>query len=214
MFNPCYELDLNVDAGYKDLVMSAFDELKDKNRKYLQPEATKAEFPELWKVLGPLEPWFCEKVRIINHTTEDLGTSAIHLDVNEHFQYENTSQDAITQCALNIPLFEPVGDVTRWWRQKNPDVIMPYDFWIGDGDSLATHKTNNNIYDMECIYEFEIKHKPVLFRTGIWHNCEQKVPTVRCMLSFHAHYTVDWDTLVSTAMQYNLLCESSPHTTH
>ena len=144
--NPCYELNLDINENYKTLVLSAFDELKDKNKKYLQPEATKKEFPELWNILGPLEPWFCEKVRIINHTTEDLGTSAIHLDVNEHLQYESTSPDAITQCALNIPLFEPVGDITRWWRQKNPDVIMPYDFWIGDGNSLETHKTNNNIY--------------------------------------------------------------------
>ena len=96
-YNPCYELNLNVDENYKTLVMSAFEKLKDKNRKYLQPEATKKEFPNLWKVLGPLEPWFCEKVRIINHTTEDLGTSAIHLHVNEHLQYENTSKQKSTE---------------------------------------------------------------------------------------------------------------------
>jgi hypothetical protein len=62
---------------------------------------------------------------------------------------------------------------------------------------------------MECIYEFEIKEKPVLFRTGIWHNVEQVKPQIRTMLSFHAHYTVDWDTLVSVAKKENLLIEKT-----
>jgi len=209
MYNPCYELDLPIPQGLGERVQQIWQEIKDKNRKYLQPEAVRSEYPDLWDALGPLKEWFAPKVRLINHVADDLGTSAIHLDVNEHYQYENVSQDAITQCALNIPLFEPVGDITRWWRQRNPDVIMPYDFWIGDGDSLATHKTNNRKYDMDCIYEFEIKSKPVLFRTGIWHNVEQVRPSVRTMLSFHAHYTIDWDTLVGLAKDRGLLIETA-----
>ena len=207
MYNPCYELNLDIPNDLKDRVQSIWNEIQNTNKKYLQPEALKSEYPELWEVLGPLKDWFAPKVRVINHTTEGLGTSALHLDVNEHLQYDNVSADSITQCALNIPLFKPVGDITRWWRQKNPNVIMPYDFWIGDGTDLASHKTNNTLYEMECIYEIEIKEKPVLFRTGIWHNCEQAKPTIRTMLSFHAHYTVDWDTLVSVAKKENMLIE-------
>tara|TARA_R110000744_G_scaffold3851_3_gene14203 strand:+ start:911 stop:1537 length:627 start_codon:yes stop_codon:yes gene_type:complete len=207
MFKPCYELKLEIPSNFKERVDSIWDDIKNTNRKYRQPEALYSEYPELWDVLGPLKEWFAPKVRVINHTTDDLGTSAIHLDVNEHYQYENISEDAITQCALNVPLFKPVGDITRWWRQKNPDVIMPADFWIGDGKDFSTAKTNNNIYDMECIDEFEIKENPVLFRTGIWHSCEQANSTVRTMLSFHAHYTIDWDTLVSTALKNDLLIE-------
>jgi hypothetical protein len=209
MYKPCYELNLQIPHGLKERVQDIWVEIKDTNKKYLQPEAIKSEYPDLWEVLGPLKDWFAPKVRLINHTADNLGTSALHLDVNEHLQYENVSADAITQCALNIPLFEPVGDITRWWRQKNPDVIMPYDFWIGDGTDFASHKTNNNLYEMECIYEFEIKEKPVLFRTGIWHNVEQVKPQIRTMLSFHAHYTVDWDTLVSVAKKENLLIEKT-----
>jgi len=209
MYKPCYELNLNVPENLRQRVEFIWDEIKTTNRKYLQPEALKSQYPELWDVLGPLKDWFAPKVRLINHVATELGTTAIHLDVNEHLQYENVSQDAITQCALNIPLFEPVGDITRWWRQTTPDVIMPYDFWIGDGDSLSNHKTNNSKYDMNCIYEFEIRTKPVLFRTGIWHNVEQVHPSVRMMLSFHAHYTIDWDTLVDLAKSKRLLVDTA-----
>lgn len=207
MYKPCYELNIDIEDSFKTRVLEIFDEIKEGHRKYLQPEALKSEHPELWEPLGPMADWFSPKVRIINHLTEDLGTAAIHLDVNEHEQYEDVSKDAITQCALNIPFFEPIGDITRWWRQKNPEYITPYDFWIGDGHNLATHKTNNEKFEMEVIDEFEIKRKPVLFRVGIWHNCVQPNPVIRCMLSFHAHYTIDWDTFVNIFKDANLLID-------
>lgn len=190
MYNPCYDLDIQIDQKFIDRVHEIFEIELPNARSDRAPDVRRENYPELWEPLGELADWFSPVVRILNHEPSKLGTTAIHLDVNEHEQYEQ-DRYVIIQGALNIPLFDSIGIQTSWWRQKNPDDIHPYDFWYDKG------------YEMEKIYSHEIK-QPVLFRTGIWHSVEQSMEK-RPMLSFSTKYTVDWDTIVSVAASKGLV---------
>lgn len=188
----CYDLNINLPADFLEMVESVYTQEEKSARSDRAPEITREKYPEVFAPLGNLADWFSPVVRVLNHKPSKLGTTKIHLDVNEHDQYDQ-DRYVIIQGALNIPLFESKGVKTKWWRQTNPDDIHPYDFWY------------NKDYEMECIYEHVIT-KPCLFRTGIWHSVEQTPDDeVRTMLSFSTLYTVDWDTIVSVADKYNLL---------
>jgi|TARA_B110000971_G_C19902478_1_gene450635 hypothetical protein len=194
MYNPCYNLSIEITENYKSRVQEIFL-LEEKNaRSDRAPEIHRKHYPEIFEPLGELADWFSPVVRVLSHKPSKLGTTKIHLDVNEHNQYDQ-DRYVIVQGALNIPLFESKGVKTKWWRQNNPDNIHPYDFWY-DKD-----------FEMTCIYEHEIT-KPCLFRTGIWHSVEQTPnDDVRAMLSFSTLYTVDWDTIVSVASSNGLLLQ-------
>ena len=186
----CYDLNINLPADFSEMVESVYIREEKNARSDRAPEITREKYPEIFAPLGRLGDWFSPVVRVFNHTPNQIGTDKKHLDVNEHYQYDQ-DRFVIVQGALNIPLFKNDKIKTKWWRQKNPDDIHPYDFWY-DKD-----------YEMECIYEHVIT-KPCLFRTGIWHSVES-TNEVRGMLSFSTLYTVDWDTIVSVANKYNLL---------
>ena len=201
MFNPCYDIDINITEDYKNTVSKIFLKEEKNARSDRAPEVHKKDYPEIFQPLGELSDWFSPVVRVLSHKPSKLGTTKIHLDVNEHDQYEQDGY-VIVQGSLNIPLFKSKGVKTKWWRQKNPDNIHPYDFWYGKN------------YEMECIYEHEIS-KPVLFRTGIWHSVEQTPnDELRTMLSFSTLYTVDWDTIVSVAASKGLVPALSQMANH
>lgn len=196
MYKPCYDLFLNIDDAYKSRVQEIFKLEEENARSDRAPEIHRIDYPEVFAPLGNLADWFSPVVRVLSHKPSKLGTTKIHLDVNEHDQYDQ-DRYVIVQGALNIPLFESKGVKTKWWRQTNPDNIHPYDFWY-DKD-----------YDMKCIHEHEIT-KPCLFRTGIWHSVEQTPDDeVRTMLSFSTLYTVDWDTIVSVFASNDLVPQLS-----
>ena len=213
MFKSCYELNIEFNENYKKRASEVFDEIKSSAQKYIAPDCRRSDYPELWEPLGPLADWVSPKVRILNHVPSELGTAKIHLDVNEHGQFENIlsceklsepgewhnrlNQFVIIQGSINIPLFESKGEVTRWYRPTKPGVMHPYDFWLGKDHSMAV------------IDEFQIQAKPVLFRTGIWHSVDSVQESKRLMLSFSANYTVDWDTLVMVAKNENILINRS-----
>lgn len=186
----CYNLNLNLPSDFKSTVEKIFYEIENTARSDRDPEIHRKDYPEVFAPLGDLVDWFSPVVRFLRQEPGKLGTTKIHLDVNEHDQYDQ-DRYVIVQGALNIPLFGSTGVKTKWWRQTNPDNIHPYDFWLGKE------------YNMECIYEHNIS-QPCLFRTGIWHSVEES-PQARPMLSFSTLYTVDWDTIVSVADRYNLI---------
>ncbi len=194
MYKSCYEVDIKLPDDYVDKAMKAFDERLPKAYKDRAPDAHIDEYPELFEIFGDMKGWFAPKVRLLNHTPNELGTTAPHFDVNEHWQYEDMDRFIKIEASLNVPLFAPEGVRTFWYQQKNPDVIHPYDFWEGKE------------YEMRVVDEFEITNKPVLFRTGIWH-AVQKSDSKRTMLSFSARYGIDWDTFVNCWKDSGLLIE-------
>lgn len=194
MHKHCYEVGLTIPSELMSQVNQVFEDRKGDAYSDRAPDAHIDDYPELFEMLGDMKGWFAPKVRILNHAPSKLGTTAIHFDVNEHWQYEGMDRFVKVEASLNVPLFVPEGLKTRWWQQVNPDVIHPYDFWEGKE------------YKMRMVDEFEIQHRPVLFRTGAWHSVEAS-NTTRTMLSFSARYGIDWDTFVNVWRDSGLLIE-------
>ena len=128
MYKSCYEVDVKLPDDYVDKALKAFHERLPEAYTDRAPDAHIDEYPELFEIFGDMKGWFAPKVRLLNHTPNELGTTAPHFDVNEHWQYEDMDRFIKIEASLNVPLFAPEGVVTRWYQQKNPDVIHPYDF--------------------------------------------------------------------------------------
>ena len=187
----CYELNIEISDAYKERVKEIYDLCKDDAKKDVAPDCMREEFPELWAPIEPVADWFSPVVRMLY---EPPGQKVVkHIDLNAHAQYGDAGRYIICPGALNIPCFNPIGDITKWWRQKNPQFIHPYDFWKGTE------------HDMEEIDSFEITTKPVMLRTGVFHSAENNGNENRLMVSFFTHWTVDWDTIIDVMSSNGLL---------
>ena len=108
MYKSCYEIDVELPDDYTDKALKAFNERLPEAYSDRAPDAHIDEYPELFDIFGDMKGWLAPKVRLLNHTPNELGTTAPHFDVNEHWQYEDMDRFIKIEASLNVPLYQKV----------------------------------------------------------------------------------------------------------